>query len=1169
MEPNEEGVMLRKSLILGGVLGLLLSGQGVSQEVLKSDLFLKNPRNFNLKKIGKLERFVKPYKEHEVLAKFSEFLPTTRNLLMNRGIRVLRVYKGFSKSSSKKIVLLHSEKMTTEELIEYLKKLPFVEEVSPNYRRSLYGVVPNDTLFSNQWNMNNENDTDINAPEAWQLTTGSSDVVVAVVDSGVDYTHPELTPNIWRNTAECDGTPGVDDDGNGYVDDCMGYDFGDNDSNPMDLMTVPHGTHVAGIIGAVGNNGEGVSGVNWNVKIVPVKISKGIGEIYDSAIIEALHYVATLKDKGVNIVAVNASWGGYFYNPILRDAIKELGEKGIIFVAAAGNEQVENDAMSVYPCGYDLNNIICVGAYGKDGNIASFSNYGKGTVDIAAPGVDIWSTVIRELECSDEVLFFDDMENGSDNWIAINGWEITSENPHSGNYSWSDSPGGNYPDEINEVLELNKVFDVSSYDGVCVNFWADVNLEEDYDYLYVEYSENNGSSWTPGFAFTGDTEGYVSFIAPFPSSSSDLRVRFHLESDCCENYDGAYVDDVRITGAQFGEPRYQSWNGTSMATPHVTGAVALVAAMYPDDTMEDRIGRIIGNTKMRKNFDKVVGTGGLDLYKALSEGPGPFIDSVKRFGVLPGMEITISGKNFGSSPAVVFENLGNDTSILNGKILSYTDNSITVRVPRDKNLGRYLAVFNGGKSSRFVKLSAWEEVASLPKRLWASTVTYYNGRIYSFGGIDWEEDKTVSDCYVYDTETGVWDNCTAFPGDPDLLPWGSACPFDGKIYVGAYDSIYVYDVSTGNWTAGPEIPLGLRILGLVKVKDNLYMLSFTGEIYVLSDNETFEPVGNLNEPRLTAGVTVYGDEIYVFGGYNGTAAISSAERCDPETGSCVELPPMPVAVAPAKAVAVGKKILIVGNTFNSKYYWLFPTKRTVALFYYPEENRYEFVPGSIMEPPKGNVGFGLVYAPNKGSVYMVGGGILWVRSYDDVYKLPVVEDFDLGKVKGGVHITMPKDCDESCSYDVSVFEPSDVKTPSGYRVYSDKAINIVARDTDGLSVGVEISFDSPLPENVVPFKVTKDGKFISLANYLSEDRRNLVYNISDNGKFDDNSSSGVIEDPVVLLEKTERSTASNSSSSSVGCSIGQTGGEIDLSFLSVVFAFGLLGLKMRKRKLTN
>ena len=284
-----------------------------------------------------------------------------------------------------------------------------VEYAEPNYIVSV-NSVPNDPDFTSQWSLQNTGQlansvagSDIDATGAWNITTGSASVYIGVIDSGVDYNHTDLAANIYSSPTDCNNN-GVDDDGDGYIDDCHGIDTVNHDSDPMDDEVDGHGTHVSGIIGAVGNNALGISGVAWNVKIIPCKFigADGSGSIADA--IECLDWIATLKDKGLNIVATNNSWGGGINSQALSDAIGRQLQRGILFVAAAGNDyQNLSDPAAyqdgaLYPCAYPLPNIICVGASASNDNdwveaTGIGSNFGRQTVHIVAPGQDILSTL--------------------------------------------------------------------------------------------------------------------------------------------------------------------------------------------------------------------------------------------------------------------------------------------------------------------------------------------------------------------------------------------------------------------------------------------------------------------------------------------------------------------------------------------------------------------------------------------------------------------------------------------------------------------------------------------------------------------------------------------------------------------------------------------------------
>ncbi len=259
--------------------------------------------------------------------------------------------------------------------------------VSPDFRVSVTGT-PNDTNFASQWGLENNGsagvaDADIDAAQAWNYGTSSS-VVVAVIDSGIDYNHVDLASNIWTNTREVPGN-GVDDDRNGYVDDTRGWNFVSNNNNPMDDNG--HGTHVAGTIGAVGNNGIGVTGVAWNVKLMALKFLDSTGSGMLSDAVAAIDYA---RVNGAKVI--NASWGGGGFSSALQSAIQRFQNAGGIFVAAAGNESANNAVTASYPANYALSNVISVAASTGSDTLASFSNFGT-NVDIAAPGQSILSTI--------------------------------------------------------------------------------------------------------------------------------------------------------------------------------------------------------------------------------------------------------------------------------------------------------------------------------------------------------------------------------------------------------------------------------------------------------------------------------------------------------------------------------------------------------------------------------------------------------------------------------------------------------------------------------------------------------------------------------------------------------------------------------------------------------
>jgi subtilisin family serine protease len=276
----------------------------------------------------------------------------------------------------------------TEAVSARLLRNPAVEFVEPNYvlraRR-----IPNDRSFGEQWGLRNlghfdgKAGADISATAAWDVTTATN-AIVAVVDTGVSYKHPDLAGNTWKNAG--DPVNGQDDDGDGFSDDVYGADFFANDSNPDD--DGGHGTHVAGIIGAQGNNATGVTGVNWDVNVMALKFldENGEGNTADAA--NAIDFAVA---HGARIV--NASWGGPSFSQALYGSIRRAGERGAMVVAAAGNEGVNADTRPDYPAAFDLPNIVSVAATDRADRLLDFSNYGAKSVDLGAPGDDILSTV--------------------------------------------------------------------------------------------------------------------------------------------------------------------------------------------------------------------------------------------------------------------------------------------------------------------------------------------------------------------------------------------------------------------------------------------------------------------------------------------------------------------------------------------------------------------------------------------------------------------------------------------------------------------------------------------------------------------------------------------------------------------------------------------------------
>lgn len=274
----------------------------------------------------------------------------------------------------------------------YKSEAQSVAYAEPDYM-VFTGATPDDPAYSQLYGLHNTGqtggtaDADIDAPEAWAIATGSKTVRVGVIDTGIDYTHPDLVDNIWTNPNEVPGN-NIDDDNNGYVDDVRGWDFCNDDNDAMDGHS--HGTHCAGTIGGVGNDGKGIVGVNWSVSMVPLKFLSDGGWGATSDAVAAVHYANSL---GLDLTS--NSWGGGGYSQAMKDAIDAAAAKDYLFVAAAGNSYANNDASPHYPSSYTSPNIIAVAATDHNDNLASFSCYGLESVDLGAPGVSIYSSVLN------------------------------------------------------------------------------------------------------------------------------------------------------------------------------------------------------------------------------------------------------------------------------------------------------------------------------------------------------------------------------------------------------------------------------------------------------------------------------------------------------------------------------------------------------------------------------------------------------------------------------------------------------------------------------------------------------------------------------------------------------------------------------------------------------
>lgn len=532
-----------------------------------------------------------------------------------------------------------------EEAIPLILRFDFVEYAEPNYLHKRQ-TLPTDPRFGEQWYLRNTGQIvnglqgtageDINWPAARDLFSGTKEIIVAVVDTGVAFEHPELSGRLWAHPVESAlAANGVDDDGNGFVDDRIGWDFYDNDSMPRDEHG--HGTLVASLIGAPAGNGEGGVGVSPTARIMALRAGNDFGSLPLTASISAFTYAAK---RGARII--NFSAGSTFYSSSMLASIQWLATKGVLFVAAAGNGGSDglgdnNDSTPFYPASYPVANVISVAALDADGDLTSFSNYGASSVHIAAPGANIFGAEIRT-----STHYYENFETGGPGWtqaqlsgsLSSLSWGLYAD--PQGNRWFADSvdaeSGLDIPYQANTRSALiSPQISLAGVTGaqLSVRLWH--RLERGYDFGYVEITDDGRSTWNFLGVVTGSSYGACAGCAGAPGTElrydlsryegKTVQVRFRLVSDSAVQYAGLFVDNVRITKLEpflYDGTQYQFRSGTSFAAPLVAGAAALVWSQRPDLTMSQVRQIILGSARHDARLaGRVLSGGKLDLYAAV------------------------------------------------------------------------------------------------------------------------------------------------------------------------------------------------------------------------------------------------------------------------------------------------------------------------------------------------------------------------------------------------------------------------------------------------------------------------------------------------------------------------------------------------------------------------
>lgn len=501
--------------------------------------------------------------------------------------------------------------MSVEAAVKAYEAMAVVDYAQPNYRYELSGAVPNDTRFPSQWGLNNTGqtegvaDADIDAPEAWSFRAGSSGVVVAVLDTGIDYNHPDLAGNMWRNPDEVPGNH-IDDDHNGYVDDVVGADVVAHNGSPTD--SIGHGTHVAGIIGAVGNNVIGVSGVCWDVSLVAVKIADSDGVISSASVISGVAYA---RSAGARIC--NCSWGASIDDTAVHDVI---AASDMLFVCAAGNSLADIDLVPVYPASWDLPNILTVGASTDSDWWASYSNSGRVGVDVYAPGDQIQSTFVpQSVRTPTNIVYADSFEADYPNWYCSSPWQFGRAG-RSGSRAMGCIGLGQAG--LLRRAELADPVNLSGTSHPWIAFHMNLDMDPEHSCVVFGVDDRKGTAtvlaaWAGTTArdwdqFTVDLSAYA--------GRTDVYPFFAVYADEIAQYGRTlvWIDDVAVSRVPSASRvdysnAYASLSGTSMAAAEVSGVACLVLARNPELTVADLKSTMMSTADRKTPFASLCVTG--------------------------------------------------------------------------------------------------------------------------------------------------------------------------------------------------------------------------------------------------------------------------------------------------------------------------------------------------------------------------------------------------------------------------------------------------------------------------------------------------------------------------------------------------------------------------------
>ncbi len=528
----------------------------------------------------------KGYVANEIIIKYKSHVSSLSQKNSIEKIGALQVKK-LMQSGLSKIKISNDKDLQTS--INDLRQDPEVEFAQPNYIYSISNS-PNDPFYSKEWGLKNTGQTVTNAglggpdfqlitnnpgtsgfdmrmEKAWDTITDCSSTIVAVLDTGINYNHQDLSSNMW-------------DGGVSYPK--HGYDFITSTNDPMDRNG--HGTHVAGTIGAIGNNGIGSTGVCWKVKLMAIRVLDASGNGTSDSIINGIDFARTHGAKVINL-----SLGGDSYDALENDAIVRAKNSGVLVVAAAGNDGADVDSTStpnpVYPCQFNQENILCIAALDQKYTLADFSNYGANSVDVAAPGVNIVSPWPGTHTTINESLASTSPWNISGSWgyKSLNfGTNVnTLVSPSNYNHSNSTSYSNNADNRI------WKSFNLSGATTAILDFYIMWDTEADADFVRARASTSTGDPTASGALleqFTGSSDGSREGRSYDISNyiSANTTIGFNLTSNATNVSYGTNISNFSITSLVLNNSTYNVISGTSMATPNVSGVAAMLFAFNPN-----------------------------------------------------------------------------------------------------------------------------------------------------------------------------------------------------------------------------------------------------------------------------------------------------------------------------------------------------------------------------------------------------------------------------------------------------------------------------------------------------------------------------------------------------------------------------------------------------------